>query len=106
MAWPVLGLEVFLAAISDLLDTAVKQYTYFLDVIKSNSRRRLENPLLIFHLRQQFRRGAAPLRYGLIFFVRVGHETTYVSSKNKHFIFSIYLVIVRPTKIIKDLLKD
>ena len=57
MAWPVLGLEVFLAAISDLLDTAVKQYTYFLDVIKSNSRRRLENPLLIFHLRPQFRRG-------------------------------------------------
>ena len=44
------------------------------------------------------------IRYHSRFFVRVGHERTIVPSGN--IIFSLYHVIIRLTKIIKDLLKD
>ena len=41
------------------------------------------------------------IRYHSRFFVRVGHETTYASSGNRHFL--LYHVIVRPTKIMSFL---
>ena len=44
--------------------------------------------------------GGICVSYHSRFYVQVGHETTYASSGNKH---SLNRVIVRPTKIIKDL---
>ena len=44
------------------------------------------------------------IRYHSRFLVRAGHETTYADIGNDNF-FSLLYVIVRPTKIIKDLSK-
>ena len=59
---------------------------------------------IAFHLTASYQGKYYKFRYHSRFFVQVGHEIMYTSSGYKH-LFAKNHVIVRPTKIIKDLFK-